>query len=172
MQEKRALGGWIFLTVTCAAYGATLIVAPSLARQAFVSFLLMLSNLGPVLVLVFVLMFLFDLFLTGERIESWLGSGAGTRGWALAAIAGVLSTGPIYPWYGILAELRAKGLRTGLVAFFLYARAIKLPLFPAMAHYFGVRYTVVLSLFIASFSILSGLAMERLTRLRQTESTM
>jgi len=117
------------------------------------------------------LMFLFDFFLTAERIESWLGSGSGMRGWLLAAAAGVLSTGPIYPWYGILAELREKGMRTALAAVFLYARAIKLPLFPAMAHYFGLRYTVMLSLFIAGFSILSGLAIEKLARFDETGST-
>jgi uncharacterized membrane protein YraQ (UPF0718 family) len=170
MREKRGFGGWSFFAVACAAYGATFIIAPSLARQALASFLPMLASLGTVLVLVFLLMFLLDLFLTGERIESWLGSGAGMRGWILAAVAGVLSTGPIYPWYGILAELRRKGMRTALVAVFLYARAIKLPLFPAMAHYFGLRYTVVLSLFIAGFSILSGLAMERLARFKETRN--
>lgn len=164
MQEKRSLGGWMFFAVACAAYAATFSITPSLARQALAFFLPMLANLGPVLVLVFLLMFLFDLFLTGERIESWPGSGSGMRGWVLAAAAGVLSTGPIYPWYGILAELCRKGMRTALVAVFLYARAIKLPLVPAMAHYFGLQYTVALSLFIAGFSILSGLAVERLTR--------
>jgi len=106
MREKRGLGGWTFFAVACAAYGATFTIAPSLARQALASFLPMLASLGPVLLLVFLLMLLFDLFLTGDRIESWLGPGAGARGWVLAAMAGVLSTGPIYPWYGILAELR------------------------------------------------------------------
>jgi hypothetical protein len=172
MREKRGLGGWIFFAVACAAYGATFIIAPSLARQALDSFLPMLAGLGPVLVMVFLLMFLFDIFLTGERIESWLGSGAGVCGWVLTAVAGVLSTGPIYPWYGILAELRAKGMRTALVAVFLYARAIKLPLFPAMALYFGLQYMVVLSLYIAGFSILSGLAMERLARFKEIKRTI
>lgn len=171
MQQKRSLGGWVFFAVACAAYGATFIIAPGLARRSLALFLPMLAGLGPVLVLVFLLTWLFDLFLIGERMESWLGPRAGIRGWVLAVAAGVGSTGPIYPWYGILAELHRKGMRTALVAVFLYARAIKLPLFPAMAHYFGLRYTVVLSLYIAGFSILSGIAMERLARVKQTDST-
>ena len=44
----------------------------------------------------------------------------------------------------------------------LYARAIKLPLLPLLAHYFGFAYMLVLSLFIALFALLNGWAMERL----------
>ena len=69
-----------------------------------------------------------------------------------------------YTWYALLAELRAKGMRTALAAVFLYARAIKLPLLPLLAHYFGLRYMIVLSLFIAAFSILNGRIMEQLER--------
>jgi uncharacterized membrane protein YraQ (UPF0718 family) len=109
-------------------------------------------------------MFLVELLLSPERVESWLGRGSGLRGWLLSLAAGVLSTGPVYTWYALLAELRAKGMRTALVAVVLYARAIKLPLLPLLAHYFGLRYMLVLSLFIAVFSIANGMAMERLVR--------
>lgn len=162
MQRKRKTGGWLFLALVLAAYGATALVEPDLARAAIVDFLGMLGKVVPVLVLVFVLMFLAELFLSGERVESWLGRGSGRRGWLLALAAGVLSTGPAYPWYALLAELRAKGMRTALVAVVLYARAIKLPLLPLLAHYFGLRYMMVVSLFIAAFSILSGMLMEKL----------
>jgi uncharacterized membrane protein YraQ (UPF0718 family) len=162
MQAKRKPGPWLFLALVILAYAATALWAPDLARQALAAFPATLGQLAAVLALVFLLMFLGERFLTPARTRAWLGPSSGMKGWLLAAAAGVLSTGPIYPWYGLLADLRTKGMRTGLVAVLLYARAIKLPLLPLMAHYFGLRYTVVLVLGMVGFSLLNGLAMERL----------
>ena len=169
MQGKRKLGGWLFLAGVILAQGATALVERDLARQALASFVAMLREVAPVLVLVFVLMFLAERFLTPGRTRAWLGRGSGLRGWLLAVAAGVISTGPVYTWYALLAELRKKGMRTALVAVVLYARAIKLPLLPLLAHYFGLRYMLVLSLLIAGFSILNGLFMERLLRQPETK---
>jgi len=169
MQGKRKLGGWLFLAGVILAQGATALVEPDLARRALASFVAMLREVAPVLVLVFVLMFLAERFLTPARTRAWLGRGSGLRGWLLALVAGVISTGPVYTWYALLAELRKKGMRTALVAVVLYARAIKLPLLPLLAHYFGLRYMLVLSLLIAIFSIVNGLVMERLLRQPEAE---
>jgi len=169
MRGKRKLDGWLFLAGVILAQGATALVESDLARQALASFVAMLREVAPVLVLVFVLMFLVERFLTPARTRAWLGRGSGLRGWLLALVAGVISTGPVYTWYALLAELRKKGMRTALVAVVLYARAIKLPLLPLLAHYFGLRYMLVLSLLIAAFSILNGLLMERLLRQPETE---
>jgi len=169
MLGKRKLGGWLFLAGVILAHGATAIVDPGLARKALASFVAMLREVAPVLVLVFVLMFLAERFLTPARTRAWLGRRSGLRGWLLAVVAGVISTGPVYTWYALLAELREKGMRTALVAVLLYARAIKLPLLPLLAHYFGLRYMLVLSLLIAGFSILNGLLMERLLRQPEAE---
>lgn len=54
-------------------------------------------------------------------------------------------------------------MHPSLAATFLYARAIKLPLLPLMAHYFGLAYTVVLSLCLLVFSVISGWILGRLT---------
>ncbi|MEW6132107.1 MAG: permease [Pseudomonadota bacterium] len=168
-QGRRKLGGWIFLALMLVAHGLTALADAALARQALASFMNMLGEVTPVLVLVFVLMFLVERFLTPARTQSWLGQASGLRGWLLALAAGVISTGPIYTWFALLAELRKKGMRTALVAVLLYARAIKLPLLPLLAHYFGPRYMLVLSLFIAVFSVVNGLAMERLMRRQKSE---
>ncbi|MBE0550481.1 MAG: permease [Rubrivivax sp.] len=164
MPGKRKLGGWLFLALVVLAHGATALVEPGLAQRALATFLKVLREVAPVLALVFGLMFLAERFLTPARTRAWLGRESGLRGWLLAVLAGVVSTGPVYTWYALLAELRAKGMRTALVAVVLYARAIKLPLLPMLAHYFGPRYMLVLSLWIAIFSIVNGVLMERLAR--------
>lgn len=164
MKGRRGHGGWTFLALVLAAHAAFALIAPEQVREALAAFLPMLRSIAPALAFTFALLFLADLFLTPARVEGWLGRRSGLHGWLLAAAGGMLSSGPIYAWYALLGELRRKGMKTALVAVFLYARAIKLPLLPLMAHYFGVQYTVLLTLFLVAFSILSGLAMGRLDR--------
>lgn len=161
--NKRKFGGWLFLVVALAAYAGAALFDPGLARTAFAGFLVMFGKVAPMLFLVFILLFLGELYLSPARVEGWLSRRSGLRGWLLALAAGMLSSGPVYAWYALLAELRAKGMRTALVAVVLYARAIKLPLLPLLAHYFGLRYALALSLYIAAFSLLNGLSMERLS---------
>jgi uncharacterized membrane protein YraQ (UPF0718 family) len=168
-RRKRKQGGWVFLALVLLALAITAVADPARGEQALTSFVALLWKVAPVLLLVFVLMFLVERFLTPKRTRVWLGHESGLRGWLLAVAAGIISTGPVYSWYALLAELRAKGMRTALVAVVLYARAIKLPLLPFLAHYFGLRYMLVLSLFIAVFSIVNGVFVERLAGQPKTQ---
>lgn len=164
MKRGRGAGGWIFLALTAAAYLAVAAVQPELGRRAWDSFLELLYRVAPALLFVWFLMFLVQLLLGRERIERWLGAGSGARGWLLACTSGVLAGGPIYPWYALLAELRGQGMRMPLVAVFLYSRALKLPLLPLMAHYFGWRFVAVLAALIVAFAFVSGAVVMLLER--------
>lgn len=161
MARVKLRGGWVFLALVVAAYGVTAVAAPEKAGAAVANFLPMLRTVAPVLLLVLALMLLCERLFTPQRVERWLGRGSGARGWLVAAVAGAVATGPVYPWYALLAELRRKGMRPGLVAVLLYARAVKLPLLPLMAHYFGAPFALVLSGWILAFALLSGLVMGR-----------
>jgi uncharacterized membrane protein YraQ (UPF0718 family) len=156
MKRGRGAGGWIFLALVSAAYVVVAIARPELGQRAWGSFVELLQRVAPALLLVWILMFVVQLLLGRERIERWLGARSGARGWLLACASGVLAGGPIYPWYALLADLHGKGMRTPLVAVFLYSRALKLPLLPLMAHYFGGRFVAVLSLLIVVFAFVSG----------------
>jgi len=159
---KAGHGRWWFLAAVAAMYAVCAALAPELALRALAHAWQALRHMLPVLALVFVLMFIFDLVLNPQRVAQHLGHPGGARGWLLALAAGILSAGPIYAWYPLLAELRGKGMRASTAAVFLYARAIKLPLLPLLFHYFGTAYSVVLSLYLAGFALLSGLVMERI----------
>jgi uncharacterized membrane protein YraQ (UPF0718 family) len=159
---RLAIGGWIFLAVVVAVYGVTGAVDPESAARAISFFMKVLQQVVPILALVFALIFLFDLLLDPATTENYLGKASGIKGWLVAIVSGILSAGPVYAWYAVLSDLRKKGMRTSLVAAFLYNRGVKFPLLPLMVHYFGIRYTVVLSLYLIVFSIVSGIVMERL----------
>ena len=164
MTKRRGIGGWVFFALVLALCLGVSAVQPLLGAQLWQSFLALLVRVLPALGLVLALMFVAQLWLTRSRIERWLGRGSGRRGWWLACAAGALSTGPIYPWYALLAELCRKGMRTPLVAVFLYSRALKPQLLPLMALYFGVPFVLVVSVLIVIFALASGLAFAVLER--------
>ncbi|MGD8484358.1 MAG: hypothetical protein PVF81_05810 [Thioalkalispiraceae bacterium] len=160
--RTKSVGGWIFLVSVLLLYGLTALLDSDLALRAGTSFLHLLDKVIPVLLLVFILIFVVNLLLEPAWIRKYLGYRSGILGWATAIIGGVLSTGPIYPWYALLNDLREKGMKSSLAAVFLYSRAIKLPLLPMLIHYFGITYTLVLTCYLILFSIVSGLVMEKI----------
>jgi uncharacterized membrane protein YraQ (UPF0718 family) len=82
---------------------------------------------------------------------------------------GILSHGPVYAWYPLLQGLARHGMRPALIAAFLYARSIKLPWLPLMAHYFGLGYMLALSGWIVLFSVVNGWLVERLVGVWRVE---
>lgn len=159
--RKGGIGGWIFLTVVLVIYGVTALLDSDLTLRAATVFLQLLDKVYPVLVLVFLLIFIIDLLLNPKRVEKYLGRKSGIMGWLTAIVVGILSTGPVYAWYAVLHDLRKKGMRTSLISVVLYNRAVKLPLLPLLVHYFGLAYTVVLATYLIGFSIIGGLIMEK-----------
>jgi len=156
-KKKKVTGGWLFLGVMLLIYSTTALIDFSLARQSLRFFVEVFIQIVPVLALVFFLMVLVNLILTPERTRNYLGKTSGLKGWLLAMIGGIFSTGPIYTWYILLGELKQQGMKTPLVAVFLYSRAVKLPLLPLLVHYFGMSYTLILSFYLVVFSIVSGM---------------
>ena len=85
-----------------------------------------------------------------------MGEGSGTKGWLLSISAGILSHGPIYVWYPLLKDLRNHGMRIGLIAAFIYSRAIKIPLLPLMIYYFGFMFVVLLTIYMIIAAVIQG----------------
>lgn len=158
--RRQAIRAWLFLLFVAALYGITALFSPAVASQALGSFGSLLTRIIPALALVFCLIFLANLFLQRKWLVRHLGRASGMRGWALAVACGVLSVGPLHAWYPLLGALKERGMSGALIATFLYARALKLPLLPLMVHYFGVAFTVALFLCIVVFSVFGGLLMK------------
>jgi len=129
----------------------------------------LLYKMLPVLVLVFVLIFLSNLLVTPGWVRKNVGRKSGRRGWVTAIIGGILSVGPVYVWYALLKDLRSKGMRTALIAAFLYSRGIKLPLLPLLIHYFGFAFTLILAGYLTLFSIITGILLEWIVDGRQQD---
>jgi len=159
----RKLSGRVkFLLVMIAVYAAAAIFNQKAVVQALNYFRNILLEVIPVLALVFVILFLSNLFLKPERIRQYLGRDSGLLGWFYAIIGSIVITGPPYIIYPMLGEMQKHGARNALIAAILYNRNVKIHFLPAMVYYFGLRYTVVLSVFIIVFSILNGKILELL----------
>ena len=141
-------------------YGVIWMFNPALVIDALSYFQGMVVKVFPILGLVFVILFFINWFLKAEKISRYLGRESGASGWFYAIIGGILISGPPYVLYPILGEMKKQGARSGLIVTLLYNRNVKIQFLPALVYYFGLRYAVVLSIYIIIFSVLNGMAFE------------
>jgi uncharacterized membrane protein YraQ (UPF0718 family) len=154
---------WVFLLLVVVIYVILAIIDFELGGNALCVFGRLILRILPVLIIVFGIMFLTNLLFEAKSIVRTLGKGSGLRGWVFAIAGGIISSGPIYMWYPLLSDLKERGMKDSLIAAFLYNRAIKIPLIPMMVFYFGLPFTIALSIYMVLFSIVNGVVVERLT---------
>jgi len=116
----------------------------------------------PILGIVFVVMVGINLYFTQSRAKKYLGEKSGIKGWIYAIIFGILISGPPYVLYPLLGDLKKQGMKNSLIAVLLYNRNVKIPFLPALIYYFGLPFTIILSIYILIFSILNGKLIELL----------
>jgi len=148
--------GLRFMLLVAALFLTAAIFDPVSAKAALDKSLSILKVLLPIFAIVIFLMALIGYLTQGKsRLEN-LARQRGVKGWFWALMIGLLSHGPMYAWYPLLEQLRKKGLPDGYITTFFYARAVKLPLLPLMADYFGWAFTFFLTLYIVVASLLQG----------------
>ena len=154
--RNKISGGVKFLIIVLIIYSIVALFNFSIAKNAFFDFLLMFTKIIPILIIVFGVTILVNLYFTKDRIGKYLGAKSGIKGWLYAIISGILVLGPPYILFPLLKELKKGGMKNSLSAVFLYNRNIKIPFLPVIIYYFGLNFTIVLSLYIVIFSILNG----------------
>ena len=167
-RAKRLSGRLKFLLLVAAAYLLAGLIKPALIGEALAGFGAMALKVVPILLLVFVILFLLNLFLRPELLSRHLGTESGLKGWFWAIAAGILISGPPFVLYPMLGEFRKQGVRPALLAVFLYNRNVKIPFLPVMAYYFGLTYTIIVSAYIIVFSVISGKLIEMLVENNRT----
>jgi len=154
---RRIFGGMaLFPVITLALYAIIANIMPGKALLAIKSSMNVLFNMLIPLIMIFVLMFLINLFLNPAKVAKLLGKGSGFKGILLSAAAGIISTGPIYAWYPLLKDLREKGAGDSSITIFLYNRAVKPFLLPVMVAYFGWLYMSILTILMVLASVVIG----------------
>ncbi len=160
MTSEKSYAGWYFLGIVVLIYLVAAVFSSSSILPALKFFSGIIVKIVPAFVLVFVLMALTNHFIDPKVLVRYMGHGSGIKGWIIAVFAGIISTGPIYLWYPLLNDLQKHGVRDGLIAAFLYNRAVKIPLLPVMILYFGLAYTIILTVVMIIASVFQGWIVE------------
>jgi len=131
----------------------------NLAVGKFISILI---NIIPVLIIVWIVMVVTDYFITPKEMVMFMKKNKGIKGWVIAVVAGLISVGAMYMWYPLLKKIKEQGITNDIITIFLYNRAIKLQLLPMMLYYFGVTYTIVLTIVMIFVSVVNGITVQKI----------
>ncbi len=158
---KSSKGGYVFSGTVALVYIIIYCAAPEIASRAFVSAINIIQHIIPILVLVFFLIFGINL-IPVSMLKKLFHERRRKRAWLMSIIVGVFSHGPVFVWYALLADLRQKGMTNGMAATFIYARAVKLPIIPALVAVFGVKFTVIFYCYILIGALVQGIIIDRI----------
>lgn len=168
MKQKRMSTTVKFLLVVLGIYAAVSFFDMQLATKAAIDTGSTLIKIIPILILVFGVIYLINRYLDTSKLQKHVGDKSGVRGWLYAIIAGILISGPPYVLYPLFGDLQKKGMRNALLAVILYNRNVKIPFIPVMIYYFGVAFTVIVSVYIILLSFANGMLVEVLANKKNT----
>ncbi len=163
---KQITGSWYFLIAIFLIYFFLFLFSRENFLSAGSFSFGIIQKIILVFVLVFILMSITNYFFTPKFVSKHFQK-KGFSKWFFAVAGGILSTGPIYLWYPLLADLKSKGFNYGLISCFLYNRAIKIPLVPIMIFYFSLKYVIVLSLVMIFASVFQGILVNKFMEVKK-----
>jgi len=153
---------YVFIIIATLVYLIILLSNRALFVGGLESFWKLFVDVFPVILIVFLCIFITNLFINERQIARYFGERSGWGAWFLAIALGIISAGPIYVWYPLLADLRDKGMANSYIAVFLYNRAIKPQLLPIMVYYFGWVFVIVLTFYMIIASVINGIIVNKL----------
>ena len=159
---KRLLRITVFPLAMVFIYFVLALFSPEHAMQAVTASSRVLIQIAPALGIAFVVMVIINMLVKPSHIARFLGNETKIKGTLLSSAAGIISMGPIYVWYPLLKEFRDKNTSDFHLANFLGCRAVKIPLMPIMAAYFGWVFTLILSILMIFGALLTGLLVSNL----------
>lgn len=162
--KKKISNANIFLLIVLGIYMILGFYDIILVKGALRRTLEVFVDIIPVLFLVFAVIYIINRYLDTQKMQKYLGAESGIRGWVYAVIVGVFLAGPPYILYPIFGDLQKKGMKNSLIAVILYNRNVKFQFLPALIYYFGLPFSVVLSVYMIIFSLLNGVLVGSLTK--------
>jgi uncharacterized membrane protein YraQ (UPF0718 family) len=159
LTDIRTFLGLIFLI-----YITLYFIEYSFFTKAITFSIQIIISLIPLLILIYFLTFIVNLLISKKLVIKHMKFLKGKKGAIIAAISGIISTGPIYMWYPLLSDFKKMGASDNFIVIFLYTRAIKLPLFPIMVTYFGLWYTIIFTCLLFIFSFVNGYVVDYLIK--------
>ncbi len=145
-----------FLLCVLILYFVFFIFAPDWWIRTLQKFLVALKWIIPVLFFVYFFIFFFNLIVNNTKIKEKLKISSNFFKYIISVFGWIISTGPVYLWFPFLKQLKEYWLNNWHITSFIYARAIKIPMFPLMIWYFWLFYTIVFNSFLLISAFLIG----------------
>lgn len=164
MEKKKISGTKKFLIFVALVFLLFLLLEPMILLAAIINTFVLLFKVFPVLVLAFIINYIVNKFVKEETLKKHLGRDSGIKGYFYAIAAGILIGGPPYLLFPMLGDFKKSGVKDSLLATFLFNRNVKIPFIPVVIFYFGVTYTIVISVLLILFSVLNGVLVGRLVK--------
>lgn len=158
---KKLPGGIKFLLIMILIYTVSFWVNSALIKNSLLATTKSFINLLPMLIFVFVVIFIINLLLKPEIIKRHLGHDSGAKGWVYASLGSVFVSSPPYILFPMLKELRQHGMKYSLAALFLNNRNVQPAYLPVMVYYFGLPLTIIVSVYIILFAFINALIIGR-----------
>ncbi len=152
---------YIFPILVLLAYIITALLDYELAKNSFIYFLEIFSKIIWIFGIIFVLMVLINLFWNPSVTKKYLWKSSWIKSCFFAIIAWILVWWPPYVLYPMLWKLKKQWMSNSLLAVFLYNRNVKIQFLPLSIVYFWLPFTIVLSLYVMIFSVISWIIMGR-----------
>jgi len=162
-KKKSNKYSFIFLGIVLIIYIVLGIYNSSDTVEAIKYSINLFKTIIPVLLLVLVFMFLFNL-IDEKKLKGIIEKSPKSIQYFIMTLLGTVSHGPIYAWYPLMKTFHGKGVNYGPIASFLYSRGIKLAMLPSLIAYFGLKYTIILTFNMVVFAIIIGLSVDLLIR--------
>jgi uncharacterized membrane protein YraQ (UPF0718 family) len=151
---------WVLLVCTATAVGFSATRSWKKTKKALRIGLKQFLNVLPFFVAVFAMIGLFEVLLTPQQIQAWLGSGQGLLAPIYAAILGGLASGPPAAVFPLGQYLLAQHASIAAVATLLIAWvAVGTVTLPAEIRFFGTRFALSRWALTLVLSIVLGVVM-------------
>jgi len=118
-------------------------------EEISINFLMFIKSMMGILPAAFILIGLFEVWVSKEKIEAHMGAGSGIRGYLWALVLAGPKVGGLYVAFPIAVALAKKGASLSVILFYISAAAIyRIPMTLIEASFLGVKFTLI-RLFVA-----------------------
>lgn len=150
---------WLLLTAA-ALYGWAFAVDPDKARQALEIGTRSLLAVLLLVIAVFALIGMIQVWLSRDMVARLLGRESGFGALLIAAACGTILIGPSYIIFPLLMSIRRQGARWAVITVVLSAYAVKIHMIPIEVQFLGWSFSLSRSLLTLLAAIPIGLAVE------------
>lgn len=156
---------WLLL-FTISLYGYAFAVVPERASHALAIGAGTFASVILLIVAVFGLVGLLQVWISRELIVRLLGREGGVKGLLIAALCGTLLIGPAYIIFPLLMSIQKQGARWAVVTIVLTSYAVKLQMIPIEIGFLGWPFSLGRALITIALAVPTGLLVEALMERR------